>query len=89
LASNGASPIENEEKRRKMIKWGIIGAVGLIIVILAIVLPLTLGGGGDNPGPKPPPSPVGPTPLPSGLMNPYSTDNKATYSSPSGTLLYG
>lgn len=55
-----------DAKRKKYIKWGIIGAVILIVVTLAIVLPLTLGGGGgDNPvDPHPP--------LPAGLMNPYN-----------------
>jgi len=39
-------------KRKKVIKWGIIGALILIAVILAIVLPLTLSkkdGGGNGP----------------------------------------
>jgi len=51
----------SDEKRRKYIKYGIFGGIGLIILILAIVLPLTLGGGGkknpDDPNP-PPPKPV-------------------------------
>ena len=32
-----------EERRKKYIKWGIIGAICLIVLTLAIVLPLTLG----------------------------------------------
>jgi hypothetical protein len=74
-----------DEKKRKLIKWGIIGGVTLIIVILAIVLPLTLGG--DKP--SPPPSPIGPSPLPGGLMNPYSTVGTETKASASGTDLSG
>ncbi len=75
-----------DEKKRKLIKWGVIGGVTLIIVIIAIVLPLTLGG--DKPSP-PPPSPIGPTPLPGGLMNPYSTVGSETKASASGTDLSG
>jgi hypothetical protein len=51
-----------EEKRRKLIKWGIIGGIVLIVVILAIVLPLTL----IKPTPPTPPTPPGPLPLPGG-----------------------
>ena len=39
-------------RRKKHIKWGIIGGIILIVVVLAIVLPIVLikkgGGGGDN-----------------------------------------
>ncbi len=38
-----------KEKRKKIIKWSIIGAVILIIVVLAIVLPLVLIKHDDNP----------------------------------------
>jgi hypothetical protein len=47
------------EKKKKYIKWGIIGTLILIALTLAIVLPLTLGKGGD-----PKPSPVPPIPGP-------------------------
>jgi hypothetical protein len=50
----------NDEKRRKYIKYGIFGGIGVIILVLAIVLPLTLGG--NKPGPKPDP-PVPPKPV--------------------------
>lgn len=63
---------ESEEKaarRKKHIKWGIIGGILLIVVVLAIVLPIVLikkggggGGGGDDHGPLPP-----------GRMNPYTS----------------
>lgn len=50
-----------QAKRKKYIKWGIIGGIALIVVILAIVLPLTLMHHDDNPispvdphGPLPP-----------------------------------
>lgn len=58
--------LDADARRKKHIKWGIIGAIILIIVILAIVLPLVLikkgGGGGDQHGPLPP-----------GKMNPYQS----------------
>ena len=54
----------NDETRRKYIKYGIFGGIGLIILVLAIVLPLTLGGK-KKPDPKPP-APV----VPLG-QNPY------------------
>ena len=89
LLGNGSDGNTQDEKKRKLIKWGIIGGIALIIIVLAIVLPLTLGGGDNPPGPRPPPSPVGPTPLPGGLMNPYSTVGAATKASASGTELSG
>ena len=39
----------SDETRRKYIKYGIFGGIGLIILILAIVLPLTLGGKKKDP----------------------------------------
>jgi hypothetical protein len=56
----------NDETRRKYIKYGIFGGIGLIILVLAIVLPLTLGGK-KKPDPKPP-APVPVVPL---GQNPY------------------
>jgi hypothetical protein len=56
-----------DEKRRKYIKWGIIGGVVTVCVVLAIVLPLTLGGGGKPPGPTPP----APKPVVAAGQNPY------------------
>jgi hypothetical protein len=47
------------EKKKKYIKWGIIGTLLLIGLTLAIVLPIVLKKGGD-----PKPSPVPPTPGP-------------------------
>lgn len=59
------------EKKKKYIKWGIIGTLILIALTLAIVLPLTLGKGGD---PKPtPPSPPGP-PFDQGINYYHYTD---------------
>ena len=53
---------EKAIKKKKYIKWGIIGALILIAVILAIVLPITLSkkdnGGGDGPTPPPPGPPI-------------------------------
>jgi len=41
-----------QAKRRKMIKWGIIGTIILVVLVLVIVLPIVLtrssGGGGGN-----------------------------------------
>lgn len=66
---SGANDDERSQKRKKYIKWGIIGAIIVIAVILAIVLPLTLkkgGGGGDDNGPVPQP--------PLTKQNPYTVD---------------
>ena len=54
---------DKQAKRKKLIKWGIIGAIILIIIILAIVLPLTLQNSDDKKGP-----PFGPG------FNPYKGD---------------
>jgi len=57
---------DKEAKRRKFIKWAVIGGIGLTIITLAIVLPIVLTKGGgkdpDNPPPPPPPPPPGPKP---------------------------
>jgi hypothetical protein len=58
--TTGGAPAD--AKRKKYIKWGIIGAIILIVVILAIVLPITLTHK-DNDNPTPPP-PTPPTPGP-------------------------
>ena len=67
----------NDETRRKYIKYGILGGIGLVILVLAIVLPLTLGG-----KKKPDPDPVPPV-IRSG-QNPYyilvDTDKSTAYS---------
>ena len=54
------SAFDKAEKRKKTIKWAIIGSVIAVIVILAIVLPIVLTkSSGSNPNPPPnPPSPV-------------------------------
>ena len=60
---------EKAALRKKRIKWGIIGGLILIVVVLAIVLPLTLIHHGDDPFPPcDPHGPLGP-----GAMNPYQT----------------
>lgn len=48
--------LNSDLKRRKYIKYGLIGGIVLIVVILAIVLPIALSGGGNEPfvPPKPP-----------------------------------
>lgn len=56
--NNGSSGWD-DEKKKKYIKWGIIGGLIFIAVVLAIVLPITLGGGR---GPEPPPTPPPPEP---------------------------
>lgn len=47
----------SDEKKKKYLKWGLIGGLLLIALTLAIVLPLTLGGKNnpDNPTPTPDP----------------------------------
>ena len=60
-----ATPTDDPNiKRKKYIKWGIIGGVALIVVILAIVLPLVLIKKHVDPGHEP---------LPPGEMNPYQS----------------
>jgi hypothetical protein len=64
-----------DAKKKKYIKWGIIGAIILVAVVLAIVLPITLTKkNNDNPTPPPPPSPPPGPPIPDGDWNPYDTD---------------
>jgi cell division septation protein DedD len=60
-------------KRKKYIKWGIIGALIIIALILVITLPIVLTKKDDNPSPGPAP---GPTPGPPGgdKYNPYNVD---------------
>lgn len=55
-------------KKKKMIKWGLIGGAIAIVVVLAIVLPIVLSNKGENPGPGPGPEPVNPIPY---IYNPY------------------
>lgn len=47
----GATLIEDlgNEKRKNMLKWGLIGGAIFIVVILAIVLPITLRGRHKDP----------------------------------------
>jgi len=71
-----------EAKRKKYIKWGIIGGIALIAVVLAIVLPLTLGGGGGNNGDNH-------GPLAPGQMNPYDSVQGSEVYSPSGSSFSG
>lgn len=52
----GNTPADQEARRKKYIKWGIIGSIVLIIVVLAIVLPLVL----IKKNPDVPPGPPGP-----------------------------
>jgi hypothetical protein len=69
-----------EEKKKKYVKWGIIGGIALIVIILAIVLPIVLG------GKKIPPTPPHP-PLPGGLSNPYVSVPGSLKSSGSGNMI--
>ncbi len=74
------------ERKKKYIKWGIIGAFVLVALILIIVLPIVLTKDKkpgpdptDGPTPSPTPTPTpGPTdaPLPYGI-NPYTVDEKS------------
>ena len=47
--------------RKKRIKWGVIGLLILIAIILAIVLPITLHKKSHNDDPDNPPAPPAPT----------------------------
>jgi hypothetical protein len=62
---------EKAIKKKKYIKWGIIGALILIAVILAIVLPITLSNK-DNGGNNPPNPPIPPAPPIPDSYNPYT-----------------
>jgi hypothetical protein len=73
-----------DDRKKKYIKWGVIGGVILIIVILAIVLPISLGGGGNKPEPTPGP----PAPIDEGI-NFYMVQNETkTAYSLSGILIF-
>ena len=69
---------DSEIRRKKTIKYSIIGGIVLIVVVLAIVLPIVLRNkkNDDNP---PGPTPAPPTPpIPSG-DNPYSVDESTIF----------
>ena len=79
------SSIIDKEKlaKRKKIKWGIIGLLILIAVILAIVLPLTLkksGGGGNNDNPD--------KPIVYSHYNPYGTKESTNLQSNISGILF-
>jgi|LauGreDrversion4_2_1035121.scaffolds.fasta_scaffold906479_2 hypothetical protein len=74
------------EKKKKYIKWGIIGTLILIALILAIVLPITLGGG-SNPGPGPTPNPPAP-PIQEGVNYYHYTDVLVDRGSVEGFLTF-
>jgi len=79
-ASDGnyqTTTIDQGAKRKKIIKWGIIGAIITIIVILAIVLPIVLIKKDENPD-NPPVPPVPPH------YNPYQVNNSTIVDSQSG-----
>ena len=62
------------EKKKKTIKWVLIGVGITIVVILAIVLPIVLtkgSGGGDNP--DNPPKPDNPSFSNETIYNPYES----------------
>ena len=71
---------EKALKRKKIIKWSIIGGIGAIVLTLAIVLPIVLIKP-DKP-PTPPPHP----PLPGGASNPYVSLPNSLVSDASGTV---
>ena len=54
------SELERDIKRKKTIKYAIIGSITLIIVILAIVLPIVLTKNSNPPDPVDPPKPKPP-----------------------------
>ena len=73
---------EAELKKKKCIKWSIIGGLGAIVLTLAIVLPIVLI------KPSPPPTPPHP-PLPGGLSNPYVQVPGSLKGDSAGTSLRG
>ncbi len=70
-----------QAKRKKIIKWSIIGGVGAIILTLAIVLPIVLIKPNN---PIDPHGPLGP-----GVSNPYDSVPNSLTSDPSGTRWSG
>jgi hypothetical protein len=57
-------------RKKKIIKWGLIGGAITIVVVLAIVLPIVLSNKGGNPEPPGPPGPDRPFPP---AYNPYES----------------
>ena len=72
---------EKAAKRKKIIKWSIIGGLGAIVLTLAIVLPIVL----IKPDPKVDPH----GPLPPGVSNPYAEVPNSLSSDPAGTVWKG
>ena len=70
-------------KRKKIIKWSIIGGIGAIVLTLAIVLPIVLI------KPNKPPTPTPNPPLPGGANNPYAPVPNSLSSDASGTVWSG
>jgi len=68
-------------KKKKIIKWSIIGGIATIVITLAIVLPLVLI------KPKNPVDPHGP--LSPGATNPYSSVPNSLVSDGSGSVWTG
>ena len=68
--------VEADAKKKKYIKWGLIGGAITIVVVLAIVLPIVLTNKSSNPepGPEPEPDPPGPPPVPY-IYNPYNVSH--------------
>jgi hypothetical protein len=49
----------DDEKRKKMIKYGIIGGIAVVLITVTVVLIIVLGKGSKpGPGPGPGPGPV-------------------------------
>ena len=77
---------ERAAKRKKIIKWSIIGGISAIVITLAIVLPIVL----INPKKPPtPPTPPPHPPLPGGASNPYVPVPNSLISDGSGTVWSG
>ena len=76
-----SEPDEKALKRKKIIKWSIIGGLGAIVLTLAIVLPIVL---------IKPNNPVDPHgPLPPGVSNPYTQVPNSLSSDSAGTMWKG
>jgi len=74
------------EKKKKYIKWGIIGTLILIALTLAIVLPIVLSKDDKKPDP-PPPNPPSP-PIQEGVNYYHYTDVLVDRSSVEGFLIF-
>jgi hypothetical protein len=69
---------EKAAKRKKMIKWIIIGSAITVCIILAIVLPIVLTKSSNPDDPVPPPGPPPVPPFNNEMYNPYKLESSTS-----------